>query len=74
MRIIIKERTMNNLKRDNLEITISMISGAVINYLLTLYLFGVSAEYAIGTSVVFFTCSYLRSIIIRRIFRKGEEE
>ena len=58
--------------RDNVEVSTNMISGAVINYLLTLLLFGVSAEFALGTTAVFFIASYARSIIVRRLFRRGE--
>ena len=62
-----------SLIRDNIEVSTNMIAGAVINYLLTILLFGVSAEFALGTTVLFFIASYTRSIIIRRLFRKGEE-
>ena len=47
-----------SLKRDNAEVLTSMISGAVINYLLTLAIFGVSGNFAIGATAVFFICSY----------------
>tara|TARA_R110002020_G_scaffold175493_1_gene367429 strand:+ start:32844 stop:33005 length:162 start_codon:yes stop_codon:yes gene_type:complete len=50
-----------------------MISGAVINYTLTLVIFGVSAEFALGATSIFFTASYARSYIIRRLFRKTEK-
>lgn len=59
--------------RDNIEVSTNMISGAVINYFLTLLLFGVSVEFALGTTVLFFIASYVRSIIVRRLFRKGED-
>jgi hypothetical protein len=55
---------------DNAEVATSMVSGAVINYLLTMLIFGVSHTFALGTTALFFCVSYLRSYIIRRIFRK----
>ena len=60
-------------KRDNAEVLTSMVSGAVINWLLTLAIFGVSVEFAIGTTAIFFVCSYVRSYVIRRIFRSYEQ-
>jgi len=62
------------MRRDNAEVLTSMISGAVINWFLTLLIFGVSAKFAAGTTAVFFICSYIRSLVIRRLFRKGEEK
>jgi len=61
-----------SLVRDNIEVTTNMILGAVINYLLTLLIFGVSMQFALGTTMLFFSVSYVRSYIIRRIFRKSE--
>jgi len=58
--------------RDNCEVLTNMLAGAVINYLLTMIIFGVSAKFAIGTTALFFSVSYVRSYIIRRMFRKGE--
>jgi hypothetical protein len=63
-----------SIKRDNCEVLTSMISGALINYGLTLLIFGVSAKFAAGTTAIFFICSYVRSYVIRRIFRKTEGE
>ena len=62
-----------SLKRDNLEVTTNMILGALINYLLTMLLFGVSAEFALGTTGIFFMASYARSFAVRRAFRKSED-
>jgi hypothetical protein len=61
-------------KRDHTEVISNMICGAVINYLLTMLIFGVSAQFAIGTTVIFFIASYIRSYTIRRLFRKGEKK
>jgi hypothetical protein len=58
--------------RDNLEVLTNMVAGALINYALTMLIFGVSAQFALGTTVVFFIASYIRSYTIRRMFRKGE--
>jgi O-antigen/teichoic acid export membrane protein len=59
---------------DSLEVTISMVSGSIINWLLTMAIFGVSVEFAIGTTAIFFCVSYARSYVIRRIFRRIEEK
>jgi len=62
-----------SLKRDNLEVTTNMILGALINYLLTMLIFGVSAKFALGTTAIFFAASYARSFLVRRAFRKNED-
>ena len=62
-----------SMRRDNAEVLTSMISGGVINYLLTLAIFGVSTRFALWTTLLFFAVSYCRSLVIRRLFRKGEE-
>ena len=62
-------------KLDNLEVTTSVIVGGLINYGLTMLIFGVSHTFAAGTTILFFCVSYARSYVIRRIFRKiGERE
>jgi hypothetical protein len=58
---------------DNAEVMTSMVAGAIINWLLTMAIFGVSVEFAIGTTAIFFCVSYARSYVIRRIFRRIEE-
>ncbi len=58
---------------DALEVTVNMIAGILINYLLTVVMFGVSLEFAAATSFVFFVASWTRSYIVRRIFRKCDE-
>jgi len=61
-------------KIDALEVTINMVVGLILNYLLTVIMFGVSLKFALGTSVIFFCCSWIRSYIIRRVFRKNDDE
>ena len=60
---------MNDLK----EATINMLSGMVINCMLTYFIFGVTPLFALGTSTIFFCVSWTRTYIIRRIFRYLEE-
>ena len=50
-----------------------MLSGAVINYILTLILFGVSPTAGLGYTAIFFCVSYLRSYLVRRFFRSRNE-
>ncbi len=54
------------------ETTVNMVLGLVINYLLTLWMFGVTKEFALGTTAVFFTCSFLRSYAVRKFYRRKE--
>lgn len=63
---------MKDDTRDHFEVIVSMISGMAINYTLTMIIFGTGAMETFGISLIFFVFSYLRSYIIRRIFRKGE--
>jgi len=58
---------------DATETLISMVVGLLINYFLTLYMFGVSITYAAGACSIFFITSYLRSYVIRRLFRRLEQ-
>ena len=59
-------------KRDSTEVTVNMVLGAVINWLLTLVIFGVTPEFAIGATAIFFCVSWVRCYLIRRWFRRGE--
>lgn len=59
--------------KDHVETLTNMLSGMLINYVLTLMLFGVSTGKALGTTCIFFICSYIRSYCVRRYFRKLEE-
>ena len=47
-----------------------MVLGVIINYLLTLIIFGVTKEFALFATSIFFTCSFIRSYLIRRYFRR----
>lgn len=61
-----------SIKRDTAESAVNMIVGAIINYLAVMWLFGVSPVFAAGTTAVFFALSFVRALIIRRIFRRIE--
>jgi hypothetical protein len=61
-----------SIKRDSTEAATNVILGGVINYLLTLALFGVTMKFAVWTTVIFIAVSYSRSLLIRRYFRRGE--
>lgn len=63
-----------SIKRDNLEVLTDMIAGGLINYVLTMLIFGVSGKFALATTVVFFVISYMRKLVIRRMFRRNEEK
>jgi hypothetical protein len=52
------------------ETLIDMVLGLIINYLLTLIIFGVTKEFALFATSVFFTCSFIRSYLVRRYFRR----
>jgi len=60
------------LDRDFKETSVSMVSGLIINYSLTILMFDETPEYILGATTVFFVCSFIRSYVIRKIFRKGE--
>jgi len=61
-------------KSDLVETSVNMISGMIINYGLTIIIFGVSFTYASWTTLVFFVVSFTRSYLIRRWFRRKENE
>ncbi len=61
-----------SLKQDSTEAAANVILGGVINYLLTLALFGVTMKFAVWSTAVFVAVSYCRTIIIRRYFRRLE--
>ena len=60
-------------RNDLVETSVNMISGMIINYFLTILIFGVSFGYATWSTAVFFVVSFLRSYLIRRWF-KGKEK
>lgn len=60
--------------KDNTEVTVNMVLGLIINYILTLLLFGVTKEFAVGTSLVFFSSSWIRSRLVRKWFRDNENK
>lgn len=62
------------MKNSDLKETItSMLTGLVINYSLTILMFDKSPSYVAGATAVFFVCSFARSYIIRKIFRRLED-
>ena len=65
---------MDTLVKDNIETATNMTLGMIINYGLTLLLFDIKPVAALGATAVFFVCSYMRTLAVRRWFRKREEE
>lgn len=59
-------------KSDLMETTLSMVTGMCINFVLTFTIFGVSPFFALGTSCLFFCVSWVRTYLIRRLFRWNE--
>ena len=59
-------------KSDLMETSVNMISGMIINFFLTMFIFGVSFSYASWTTLIFFVVSFMRSYLIRRWFRGKE--
>jgi membrane protein implicated in regulation of membrane protease activity len=51
-----------------------MISGMIINFGLTMLIFGVTIGHATGATAIFFVVSFARSYLIRRWFRRNENE
>lgn len=60
--------------RDFQETVVNMISGLVINFGLTLLMFDKTPTYVAGATAVFFVCSFTRSYLVRKIYRKLETE
>jgi len=60
--------------KDLLEVTINMVAGAIITCVLTYYLFGVSPEFALLSTVIFFVASWIRSYAFRKLFRNLENK
>jgi hypothetical protein len=56
--------------RDTEEAFVNILSGTGINYLLTLLLFEVSPGFAFRATAIFFVCSFVRCLIVRKIYRK----
>jgi hypothetical protein len=65
---------MLSISRDVFEVTTNMVAGAVINCILTYYLFGVSPSFAILSTGIFFIVSWLRSYAFRKLFRRLENK
>jgi hypothetical protein len=65
---------MLKMSRDALEVNTNMVGGAVINCVITYYLFGVSPEFALLSTGIFFVTSWLRSYGFRKLFRYLENK
>lgn len=61
-------------KLDSAEVLSNVILGAIINYILVLILFGVGNVYAVSTTALFIGISFLRSYILRRLFRRVDNK
>ena len=60
------------MKRDLLETFVQMVTGFMLNGLLTMWLLGVNVVEAIGLSAIFFVASFIRQFAVRLIFRRIE--
>lgn len=62
------------MSNDNQESLANTILGGAINWLITMALFGVTAEFALWSSALFFCVSLTRTRIIRYYYRRKEDE
>tara|TARA_R110000765_G_scaffold52906_1_gene106256 strand:- start:215 stop:400 length:186 start_codon:yes stop_codon:yes gene_type:complete len=60
------------VKRDLFETFVQMVTGFMLNGLLTMWLLGVNVVEAIGLSAIFFVASFIRQFAVRLIFRRIE--
>lgn len=60
------------VKRDITESIANMLIGAVINWVAVWIMFDVSAYFVTASTIVFFVLSFVRSLLIRRLFRRLE--
>jgi len=60
------------VKRDITESITNMLIGAVINWVAVWIMFDVSAYFVTASTIVFFVLSFVRSLLIRRLFRRTE--
>lgn len=60
------------VKRDISESIANMLIGAVINWVAVWIMFDVSAYFVTASTIVFFVLSFVRSLLIRRLFRRLE--
>lgn len=61
-------------KRDLTEVSINMIAGAVLNCVITYFLFEVTVEFALWSTLIFFVASWVRSYGFRLLFRHIENK
>ena len=60
------------MRRDLFETFVQMVTGFMLNGLLTMWLLGVNVIEAIGLSAIFFVASFVRQLGVRLIFRRFE--
>ena len=60
------------VKLDITESITNMLIGAVINWIAVWIMFDVSTYFVTASTIVFFVLSFVRSILIRRLFRRLE--
>ena len=60
------------MRRDLFETFVQMVTGFILNGLLTMWLLGVNVIEAIGLSAIFFVASFVRQLGVRLIFRRFE--
>ena len=58
---------------DIMEVHVNMVVGAVVNTAITYYLFDITPQFALVSTGIFFTVSWVRSYGLRRLFRYLEE-
>ena len=60
------------MSNDLKETFANIIIGSAINIVLTMFMFGVPSDIAVGTNLVFMIHSFTRTYLLRREFRKLE--
>jgi len=50
-----------------------MVTGALVNTVITYYLFDITPQFALVSTVIFFVVSWVRSYGLRKLFRYLEE-
>jgi hypothetical protein len=64
----------SNTRRDLAEVSINMIAGAVLNCVITYFLFEVTVGFALWSTLIFFVASWVRSYGFRLLFRHIENK
>jgi len=58
---------------DVMEVNVNMVTGALVNTVITYYLFDITPQFALVSTVIFFIVSWVRSYGLRKLFRYLEE-